>query len=53
MAREVIEREKCTHIDLMEMDLKNIPKLLDEGQFRGNPYIVSEYIDWSIEDYLE
>jgi hypothetical protein len=26
---------------------------LDEGYFVNDPYIISEYIEWSIEDYLE
>ena len=31
LARKIIEREKCTHIDLMESGHKSIPMFLDEG----------------------
>ena len=56
LARNIIEREKCTHIDLMDLmkfGHNIIPKFLDEGIFRDNPYIVSEYIDWPVEIYLK
>jgi hypothetical protein len=26
---------------------------LDEGQLGDDPYIITEFIEWSIEDYLE
>ena len=53
MARDIIEREKCTHIDLMKRGLSCIPEFLDEGYFGVDPYIIIEHIEWSIEDYLE
>ena len=53
LARGVIEQEKCMNMDLMKKGLSCIPEFLDEGYLGDNPYIITEYIEQSIEDYLE
>ena len=53
MARNLIEQETRTYRDLMQMDLSCTPLMLEEGRFGENPCIVTEYIEWSIVDYLE
>jgi hypothetical protein len=35
------------------MGLSRIALILGDGYFGEDPYIVTEYIEWSIEDYLE
>lgn len=53
MARELIKQETCTYSDLRQMGLSCTPLMLGEGHFGDNPCIVTEYIEWSIVDYLE
>ena len=37
----------------MQMRLSCTPLMLEEGRFGDNPSIVTDYIEWSIVDYLE